>query len=96
MEGELRHSLLRGGGTDFNRIAGPGARPGIYNGVLIARLRTDISLTEFEIGIRDLLCNVENAYWDLYFAYRDLDTKIKSRDVSLETWRQVQALSKRV
>ncbi len=93
LEGELRHSLLRGGGTDFNRIAGPGGRPGIYNGVLIARLRTDISLTEFEIGIRDLLCNVENAYWDLYFAYRDLDTKIQSRDAALETWRQVQTLS---
>ena len=92
LEGELRHSLLRGGGTDFNRIAGPGGRPGIYNGVLIARLRTDISLTEFEIGIRDLLCNVENAYWDLYFAYRDLDTKIKSRDVSPGNLAQVQAL----
>ena len=60
--------------------------------MLIARLRTDISLTEFEIGIRDLLCNVENAYWDLYFAYRDLDTKIQSRDAALETWRQVQRL----
>ncbi|TVS20340.1 MAG: TolC family protein [Planctomycetaceae bacterium] len=92
LEGEFRHSLLRGGGVEFNRIAGPGSRPGVYNGVLIARLRTDISLTEFEIGIRDLLSNVENAYWDLYFAYRDLDTKIRARDASQDTWRQVHAL----
>ena len=92
LEGEFRHSLLRDGGVEFNRIAGPGSRPGVYNGVLIARLRTDISLTEFEIGIRDLLSNVENAYWDLYFAYRDLDTKIRARDASQDTWRQVQAL----
>ncbi len=92
IEGEFRHSLLRGGGVEFNRIAGPGSRPGVYNGVLIARLRTDISLTDFEIGIRDLLSNVENAYWDLYFAYRDLDTKIRARDASQDTWRQVHAL----
>jgi len=92
LEGEFRHSLLQGGGVEFNRIAGPGGRPGVYNGVLIARLRTDISLTEFEIGIRDLLSNVENAYWDLYFSYRDLDTKIRARDASQDTWRQVHAL----
>ena len=24
LEGEFRHSLLRGGGVEFNRIAGPG------------------------------------------------------------------------
>ena len=92
LEGEFRHPLLQGGGVQFNRIAGPGGRPGVYNGVLIARLRTDISLTEFEMGIRDLLANVENAYWDLYFAYRDLDTKIRARDASQDTWRQVHAL----
>ncbi len=92
LEGEFRHSLLQGGGVEFNRIAGPGSQPGVYNGVLISRLRTDVSLTEFEMGIRDLLSNVENAYWDLYFAYRDLDTKIRARDASQDTWRQVHAL----
>ncbi len=92
VEGEFRHSVLQGGGIEFNRIAGPGARPGVYNGVLIARLRSDISLTEFEIGVRDLLANVENTYWDLYYAYRDLDTKIRARDASQSTWQQVNAL----
>ncbi len=91
-EGEIRHPLMQGGGLDFNRIAGPGAQAGTFNGVMVARIRTDISLTDFEAGVRDLVSNVENAYWDLYFAYRDLDTKIKARDTALETWRRVYAL----
>jgi outer membrane protein TolC len=91
LEGEVRHPFLRGGGVEFNRIAGPGARPGVYNGVLVARVRTDISLADFEIGVRDFVSNVENAYWDLYFAYRDLDTKVQARDTALETWRKVKA-----
>ena len=33
--------------------------------------------------------DVENAYWELYFAYRDLDAKIVARDRALETWRSV-------
>ena len=36
-------------------------------------------LTEFELGVRNLISNVENAYWDLYFAYRDLHAKIVAR-----------------
>ena len=92
LEGELRHPLLRGGGVEFNRIAGTSGQVGIYNGVLIARMRTDISLADFEMGVRNLMSNVENAYWDLYFAYRDLDTKVRARDTALETWRRVQAL----
>ena len=87
-KGEVRHPFLQGSGIDFNRIAGPGSRPGQFNGVLVARLKTDISLTEFQIGLRDFVSNLENAYWDLYFAYRDLETKIKARDEALQTWRK--------
>jgi outer membrane protein TolC len=92
-EAEARQSLLQGGGLQFNRIAGPGATPGVYNGVLLARVRTDITIAEFEIGLRDFISNVENAYWDLYYAYRDLDAKVKARDIALETWRRIQALN---
>ncbi len=92
VEAEVRHPFLQGSGVDFNRIAGPGARPGVFNGVLVARLRTDVSLTDFQIGLRDFVSNLENAYWDLYFAYRDLDTKIKARDEALDTWRNINAL----
>ncbi len=92
LEGEVRHPLLQNGGLMFNRIAGPGARPGMANGVLIARVRADISLADFELGLRDFISNVENAYWDLYFAYRDLDAKVRARNQALETWRKVSAL----
>lgn len=92
LEGEFRQPILQGAGVDFNRIAGPGSRPGVYNGVLIARVKTDVSLTDFEIGVRNLVSNIENAYWDLYFSYRDLHAKIQARDTVLETWRRVHTL----
>lgn len=89
-EAEFRHPLLQGSGIAFNRIAGPNARPGQYNGVLLARINTDIALADFEQSIRGLLFDVERTYWDLYFAYRDLQAKIARRDATLRTWREVQ------
>ncbi|MEQ8847755.1 TolC family protein [Botrimarina sp.] len=91
LETEVRQPLLRGAGVRFNRIAGPGSRPGAFNGVLLARTRTDIGLAEFEAAVRDLVANVENAYWDLYFAYRDLDAKKRARDYALETYQAIAA-----
>lgn len=93
IEAEYRQSLLRGRGTDFGRVVGTSQVPGVYNGVLIARTNTDISIAEFEISVRDFVNDVEEAYWDLYFAYRDLDSKITARDTALEIWRRVQALA---
>ena len=92
IEMQYRHPLLQGGGVDFNRIAGPSRTPGVMNGVLIARMNTDISLAEFETQVRNLVSDVENTYWDLYFAYRDLDAKVRARDSALETWRRINAL----
>lgn len=92
-ETEVRHPLMLGGGTQFNRIAGPGARPGQINGVLIARVRTDISLTDFERSIRDFIADVENAYWDLYFSYRDLEARIDARDIALVTAKKLERQS---
>ncbi len=93
VEAEYRQSLLRGAGIDFGRIAGTSRIPGVYNGVLIARANTDVSIAEFELAVRDFVDDVENVYWDLYFSYRDLDSKIAARDTSLATWRRVQALA---
>jgi hypothetical protein len=91
VEGEFRQPLLQGGGVDFNRIAGPRATPGLVNGVVIARINNDVSTAEFEMGLRDLISNLENGYWDLYYAYRDLDAKVAARDTSLKTWRIIHA-----
>lgn len=91
VEGELRKPLLQGGGLQFNRIAGPGAAPGIYNGVLIAKVNNDITQSDFELTVNEYVSNVINAYWDLYLAYRTFDAKRDARDSALETWRQLKA-----
>jgi outer membrane protein TolC len=89
VEGEFRQPLMQGAGVDFNRIAGPGGAPGSMNGVLIARINMDISLSDFESSVRNMVNDVENAYWELHFAYRDLDAKIAARNRALATWRKI-------
>ena len=91
VETEFRHPLLQGSGVDFNRVAGPYATPGNYNGVVLARINTDISLAEFELGLRDVVSGVEDAYWNLYFAYRKLDAKIASRNAAYTAWQEIKA-----
>lgn len=88
---EFRQPLLQGGGLAFNRIAGPSRTPGVYNGVLIAKVRNDITGAKFEQDTRDYISNVINAYWDLYFAYRDLDAKREALERSRQTWKSYQA-----
>lgn len=91
-EAEVRHPLLQGGGVQFNRINGVTGIPGLMNGVMLARVNTDASLADFEQAVRNFVSDVENAYWDLYYAYRDLDSRIAARDAALETWRRIHAL----
>lgn len=107
IEAQVRQPLLLGSGIKFNRIAGPqypyatGTSPALprlpigsrFNGVLLARIDSDINLADFEENVIKFISNVENAYWDLYFAYRNLDSKVKARDAALETWRRVKALN---
>jgi len=91
IEGEFRQPLLQGGGVQFNRIAGPDATPGQVNGVVIARINNDVITARFEANVRDLISNLENGYWDLYYAYRELDAKVAARDAALRTWRIIHA-----
>ncbi|NBV44242.1 MAG: TolC family protein [Planctomycetia bacterium] len=89
--------LLEGAGVTYNRIAGPDpfnnidARP-IFRGVLLARINADISLADFEAGVRNLVSDTEQSYWELYFAYRNLEARKAGRDSALEAWRRVHAL----
>jgi len=91
LHAEARQPLLQGAGATFNRIAGPGARPGVYNGVLIAKVNIDITAAKFDQSTRDYLSNVVNAYWDLYFAYRDFSAKRDALERSRTTWQSYQA-----
>lgn len=90
IEAEFRHPLLQGGGVEFNRIAGPLSVPGFANGFLIARVNSEITQVDFEIGLRDFLSDVENAYWELYYAYRLLESKTAAREAKLKTWRRIE------
>ncbi len=91
LQAGFRQPLLQGAGVTFNRIAGPQAIPGFYNGVLLARIEGDQRLTEFEQSVSSQLLQVEQAYWTLYLAYRQLNTALTARDAALQTWRQVRA-----
>ena len=81
VEAEARHPLLRGSGVQVNRV-----------NVLLARIREDVALADFETNIRNLASDVEEAYWQLYFAYHNLEAAKTGRDSALVTWRRVYAL----
>ena len=95
---EFRTPLLQGAGTRYTRIAGPIARrptlqstPTVNQGVLIARIRTDISLADFESAVQQLLRDTEDTYWELYLAYRTYDAESVATRSALQTWREVRA-----
>ncbi|MDR2439207.1 MAG: TolC family protein [Planctomycetaceae bacterium] len=92
LEGGFRHPLLQGNGIQFNRIAGTGATAGFYNGVMIARISTDTALNDFEMAARNLVADVEKAYWNLYYAYHRLESIKSGRDSARQTWSQTHAM----
>ena len=99
VEAAVTQPLLQGAGTEYNRIAGPrsfqeaaGNFSDQIDGVMIAKIRTDVTLTDFEAGVRDQMRDVEDAYWELYFCFRDLEARRTGEASSLESWRRVKAL----
>ncbi|MCO6042630.1 TolC family protein [Aeoliella sp. ICT_H6.2] len=98
-EAFFNQPLLQGRGTQYNRIAGPYSfdqyaanAPNSFDGVMIARIRTDLTLADFEGGIRNLMRDVEQAYWELYFAYRDLDARKQGLESARGTWQRLNLL----
>ena len=74
LEAQVQHPLMRNRGTLVNRIP-----------VVLASLNEDIALTDFEIQVRNLVRDVENKYWDLYIAYRNVSTTIIGRNSAIAT-----------
>lgn len=70
--------LMRGRGTMINRIP-----------VVLARINADVSLATFESSVRNLVLDIENTYWDLLVAYRNLETAKIGRDSAQVTWNSV-------
>jgi len=89
---DYRQPLLQGAGTEFTRTSGPILRslPGLAQldgGVVIARINTDISIADFELGVTNLVRDVEDAYWELYLAYRTYDAELAAREAAYSFWR---------
>ncbi|MEW4487613.1 TolC family protein [Thalassoglobus sp. JC818] len=77
--------LLAGAGTEFTRIAGPigqsfGGISGVSQGVLIARINNDVTIADFQLAVRNLVKDVEDAYWDLYLAYQQFHVATQTRE----------------
>lgn len=70
-EGTVRQPLLQGRGVEFNQIAGPNGRPGLRNsrGVVISKINHEISIAQFEAGLRNMVLEIIDAYWQLDLAY---------------------------
>lgn len=86
VEAEWRQPLMRGAGTEFNRIAGPSGIVGQYNGVLIARVNEEVALADFEAAVVRLVNDVEQAYWELSANYRVLEASLRGRESALQTF----------
>lgn len=91
--------LLRGSGTVVTDIVGRDPQgglygPGVYQGVAIARLNQEISLADFECDVNNLVLNLENAYWELSFAYQAFAAARHGRDAALSYLRTVEARGK--
>ena len=91
-----RLPLAQGAGAEYTRISGTIARrptlqgvPTVNQGVVIARIRTDIAITDFESRVNNLVKDVEDSYWELYLAYRRYDAEMISKESALRTWRQI-------
>ena len=59
--------------------------------MLISRINNDISIGQFEQGVRQFVNETVDAYWDLYFSYRNFESAKIARDTALETWNTVKA-----
>ena len=74
LEAQVQHPLMRNRGALVNRIP-----------VVLASLNEDLSIADFEIQVRNLVRDVEVAYWNLYVAYRNVSTAVIGRNSAIAT-----------
>ncbi len=80
LEAQIQHPLMRGRGAMVNRIP-----------VVLARINEDISIHRYEERIRNLVRDVEFAYWDLYAAYWNFATAKSARDNTALAYKNAKA-----
>lgn len=93
LEATVRQPLMQGRGRDFNRIAGPDARPGFLgtSGIEISVIDNQIEYVRFERGLREYVLELVNNYWQLDLAYRNYEVIRQARDSSNEIWQATKA-----
>ncbi len=53
--------------------------------MVIARINNDIALTDFESQVQNQASDIEQAYRELYFLYRELDARKNGREYARQT-----------
>jgi outer membrane protein TolC len=84
LEAQVLHPLMRNRGTLVNRIP-----------IVLARINEDISLVQFEERVRNLVRDVEYAYWDLYQAYWNVENARIARDSAAQAYHIAHEKSKK-
>ncbi|MCM2370261.1 TolC family protein [Aporhodopirellula aestuarii] len=87
---QARHPLMRGAGKQFNQIAGPLAKPGMYRGVLISQIEHRQARFEVEQSVSELVRDVAIVYWELFFAYQNLEAKRAALESARQVWEREQ------
>jgi len=95
LSAEYRQPLLAGAGRDFTQIAGPVSRvnpssTGLNQGIVIARINTDISLSRFEADVRNLVYETQQVYWDLYSTFQQYEVQREISRKLKDIWEKVQ------
>lgn len=80
IEAQVLHPLMRGRGTLVNRIP-----------IVLARINEDISIGQYEERIRNLVRDVEFAYWDLFASYHNVDTARIALDSTADAYHYAKA-----
>lgn len=80
----LEQPLLQGAGVEINQVR---------SGILLARLNLDTAHATFCGNVNDLLFTVEEAYWNLYFAYYNLFVQTQAMEVAYTTWQRAKAVA---
>ncbi len=85
----LNHAASQG---TKDSVRDPKAIRGTKVRFVLARTNDEITLADFEAGVRNFTSDLERAYWDLYYNYRNLNAVQAGRDSALQAWRKVYAL----
>ncbi|MBN2582289.1 MAG: TolC family protein [Planctomycetes bacterium] len=80
---ELTQPLLRDMGLDASKAR-----------IYVASHNRDASVEDFRRQVMDVLVDLENTYWELVFAHRDVDVRRRSLELAEEVYRKEQSRAK--